>query len=133
MLSRRALIASGVLGLLPWRLREAFAAARLRGPMVGHVAPTEAFIWVYTGRHPDVWVNYRKKATPVSTTRRVRVVASNGHKAVLTGLEPDTTDGGLDEDSITDTLAACKAKCAAWGRAAPGTCINDTHHAMALI
>ena len=91
MLSRRALIASGALGLLPWRLREAFAAARLRGPMVGHVAPTEAFIWVYTGRHPDVWVNYRKKATPVSTTRRVRVVASNGHKAVLTGLEPDTT------------------------------------------
>lgn len=90
MLTRRSLLCTGLLVLAPGRLPDAEAATRLGGPLVGHVGPTTAFVWAYTGNHPDVWVNYRKKDAPMSTTRRVRVVPRNGHKAVLTGLEPGT-------------------------------------------
>lgn len=90
MLTRRSVLVSGLSVLLASRARSAEAAARLRGPIVGHVSPTDAYVWVYTGNHPDVWVNYRKKDAPMSTTRRVRVVADQGHKALLTGLEPNT-------------------------------------------
>ena len=61
---------------------------RLYGPMVGHVSPTSAVLWVYTSHAPGVRVWYRPAAVPASAARSVDLVRN--HRVTLPDLTPDT-------------------------------------------
>ena len=79
MLARQLIHRIGVLltvaALLPLHGAEA-GGPYMRGPMIGHVSPTTAVIWVYTKNRPGVRVYYRATSAPVASARFVDMDSS---------------------------------------------------------
>ena len=86
-------IALLALAAMPTRPVEA-AGAYMRGPMIGHVSPESAVIWIYTKNRPGVRVYYREAGADKSTARFVDMDVSRTGvqraRVTLTGLKPDT-------------------------------------------
>lgn len=92
-MTTRALAALVVLLALPAGSAAA-AGPDLSGPMVGHVSPTSATIWIYAGGRPGLRVYFRPESAPRRTARFADMPAYQAGpqmaRVILRGLSPDT-------------------------------------------
>jgi alkaline phosphatase D len=65
------------------------------GPLVGHVTPSEATLWLHSKANPEVVINYRVASDPPEKAQSIKPTPNpaehNAIKAKLTGLKPATT------------------------------------------
>ncbi|MDF1701251.1 MAG: alkaline phosphatase D family protein [Planctomycetota bacterium] len=111
---------------------------RPRGPLVGHVGPTTAVLWFYTGYRPGVRLYYRPADAPKTAARWIPMPAAatgpQTARVTVRDLQPDTdyvyrfTFKGRTEDTWAGRFrTAPKAGAATRFRLAVTSCMKHDH------